>query len=158
LRKRYQEFYPKNPKNAILRSSNVDRVIDTMALVSGQLWPPNNKSDWIQPRIFQMPMPFDGVLNHNTYKILIIKVLFFFNTKFNFQPLFYSPYCPNGDKDADRIWNTSEVVTFNAHNQRLYDYVSNKTGNSADLYGTWDAFDVILSAKANGFKIPDWVT
>ncbi len=64
LRTRYQKFYPKNPKNAILRSSNVDRVIDTISLVSGQLWPPNNESNWIQPRIFHMPLPFDGVMNY----------------------------------------------------------------------------------------------
>ncbi len=51
-----------------------------------------------------------------------------------------------------------EVIEFNKRNQKLYDFVSNKTGNQANFDGTWDAFDVIHCGEANGYKIPDWVT
>ncbi len=71
MRGRYQEFYPKNSKNAILRSSNVDRVLDTISLVGGQLWPPTGECNWTQPRVFHLPMPFDGVLNNNFLRIFI---------------------------------------------------------------------------------------
>jgi len=62
IRSRYENFYPKdNSKNAILHSVDVDRCLDTMALVSGQLWPPENRENWTQPRIFASPLPLDGV-------------------------------------------------------------------------------------------------
>ncbi len=54
--------------------------------------------------------------------------------------------------------NKSEVIRFNERNQKLYDFVSNKTGNPANFDGTWDAFDVIHCGEANGYEIPDWVT
>jgi hypothetical protein len=41
-----------------------------MALVSGQLWPPNGRSNWIQPRIFMAAMPLDGVI---IYQVFILK-------------------------------------------------------------------------------------
>jgi hypothetical protein len=62
LRERYWWFYPKNPKNGILRSNTVDRCIDSLALISGQLWPSDGRPDFIQPRIFKVTQPLDGVI------------------------------------------------------------------------------------------------
>jgi len=62
IRNKYQDFYPDNSKNAILRSVNVDRCLDTIALVSNQLWSSNEKENWTQPRIFASPLPLDGVI------------------------------------------------------------------------------------------------
>ena len=51
-------FIPKDPKNAILRSTNVDRSWDTAGLIGKVLWPAKSKK-YIPPRIFTMPYPLD---------------------------------------------------------------------------------------------------
>jgi hypothetical protein len=91
----------------------------------------------------------------NSYSIKILLPIIF---KTLFKPLFPITYCPNGDKEDERISTTSEVIEFNESNQGLYDFVSNKTGYPANFGGTMGAFDVIRCGEANGYEIPDWVT
>ncbi len=78
--------------------------------------------------------------------------------KLLFQPFFYFPYCPNGEKDYERNRNKSEVIRFNERNQVLNDYIFEKTGNPATFEGTCHAFDVIHSMEENRFEIQDWAT
>lgn len=62
LKEKYKSFYPQNnSKAAHLQSSDVDRCLDSIAVISKVLWPPQEGPNWFQPRIFTIPQPLDTV-------------------------------------------------------------------------------------------------
>jgi hypothetical protein len=62
-KRRYDKFIKDNQKRAFLRSSAAQRCIDTIAIVSKTLWPPQDIKKWWQPMIFSLPKRIDDVYN-----------------------------------------------------------------------------------------------
>ncbi|CAG2121839.1 unnamed protein product, partial [Medioppia subpectinata] len=62
-KQRYGKFITANPKRAYLRGSAAQRCIDTLSIVTKQLWPQDSdeKKQW-QPMIFSLPQKIDSIL------------------------------------------------------------------------------------------------
>ncbi|XP_054157467.1 prostatic acid phosphatase-like [Oppia nitens] len=132
----YNKFIRANQKQSYLRASAAQRCIDTLAIVTKTLWPPNayNEKSW-QPMLFSLPKRIDSVL-------------------------YEEPDCQPAEDAEHENLETKVVKDYEADPkiQKLYQLVANKTGLKPDMYSMTKAFDCFRCEKLNGLPSPKWVT
>jgi len=127
-------------KQVYIRSSNVDRCLQSAEAQLAALYPPQGRQIWNRDIKWQ-PVPVHTVPEDED------EVLRAFQ-----QP------CPRRDKIQELKKKTLIYKKKVQESQKLVDFVSNKTGMSLDLDNFWKPVDTLISEKTKGFKLPDWAT
>ncbi|XP_053210906.1 prostatic acid phosphatase-like [Panonychus citri] len=140
FRERYGDFWPLNVREVEVRSSDVNRCLESSALVLAGAFPPSgrwiwsNKLHWQPFPIHTAPRTYDNINNP-------------------------SAACPVCEKEEERLKKSPEYKQHEVEFHDLFHYLTKYTGmNITDLFSAQRIHDTLKIQAENNYTLPSWAT
>ena len=139
VRTRYSNFLSDNPLEVHVRSSGVNRCIQSTALLLAGAYPPKGRWQW------------DNDLPWQPFPIMT-------KPKENDGMLYPAAKCPAMEEERLRVQQSQEYQDFVAKYADLFSYCAKNSGaNVTTIQNAEYLFDDLHIERANGYKLPLWV-
>ncbi|KAK9302294.1 hypothetical protein QLX08_005717 [Tetragonisca angustula] len=139
IRKRYSHLLSDlySPYDIYIQSTDVDRTLMSAESQLAGLYPPVSKQIW--SNIKWMPIPVHTIPEDKD-NILAAK-----------------KYCPRYDYELKKVLNSPEIQKINKENERLYAYLTEKTGNKiSSLRSVEQLYDILFIENLYNKTLPEW--
>ncbi|XP_043508620.1 lysosomal acid phosphatase-like isoform X3 [Frieseomelitta varia] len=139
IRKRYSHLLNDlySPYDIYIQSTDVDRTLMSAESQLAGLYPPVSKQIW--SNIKWMPIPVHTIPEDKD-NILAAK-----------------KYCPRYDYELEKVLNSPEIQKINKENEKLYAYLTEKTGNKiSSLRSVEQLYDILFIEDLYNKTLPEW--
>ncbi|XP_031845966.1 prostatic acid phosphatase [Nomia melanderi] len=139
LRKRYSQllsnFY--SPYDIYVQSTDVDRTLMSAESHLAGLYPPSGNQIW--DNIRWMPIPVHTIPEDKDYVLAAKK------------------YCPKYDLELEKVMNSAEMKRIDEENEKIYAYLTEKTGNKISSLRTVEQiYNVLFIESIYNKTLPEW--
>ena len=141
LKERYANFVTQDVRELHVRSSGLDRCIESAQLVAFAMYPPRARWLWHENVTQFQPIPITSTIP-------------------NTDPMI-NPHaaCKNGWAERARIYNSEYAQNLNRNNRDLYSFLTKHVGLKVENIDNVKAvFDVLTVEQSMNYTLPNWTS